>query len=421
MPRLAASEQSLARLVSSTGFRIYHAIEEFLWAFMLVATALVVIRTLIVIWLAYRFRRRPRTDFNQPVCVIIAAYNEAKVIAGTLQSVLNADYSGELEVIVIDDGSEDGTSTEIKRVAAGDPRVTLLFQENQGKARALQRGLANARHGLIVFLDADTHCQRDTLARLLEPFVDERVGAVSGHAKVGNLRSFIAKCQALEYTCGFNLDRRAYDRWNCITVVPGAISAIRKAAIDQAGGLSLDTLAEDTDLTLALHKQKQGIVYVPGAIAWTEAPETVRTLARQRFRWAYGTLQCLWKHRDMIFNWNYRALGWFSLPSVWFFQIILVAITPMVDLFLLVSLPFGAWRALLPFVITFLSMDLILATLACIIEREPIARAWRILPMRIIYRPLLSYCIWKAIIRAIKGAWVSWGKLERTASVPVRV
>src|SRR6185503_3817674 len=198
---------------------------------------------------------------------------------------------------------------------------------------------------------------------------------VSGHAKVGNLRSFVARCQALEYTCGFNLDRRAYDRWNCITVVPGAVSAIRKSAIDKAGGLSLETLAEDTDLTLALHKDRQRIVYVPEAIAWTEAPESMRTLARQRFRWAYGTLQCLWKHRDLVFNSNHGALGWFSLPSVWFFQIILVAITPMVDLFLLVSLPFGAWRDLLPFVIAFLSMDLILATLACILEREPITRA----------------------------------------------
>jgi cellulose synthase/poly-beta-1,6-N-acetylglucosamine synthase-like glycosyltransferase len=421
MPRLQPSEASLARLVSSTGFRIYHAIEEFLWAFMIVATALVVMRTLIVIWLAYRFRRLPRADFSAPASVVIAAYNEAKVIPGTLQSLLNTDYIGEIEVIVIDDGSRDGTAAEVERAAALDSRIHLIQQENHGKARALQRGLASARHGLIVFIDADTHCQKDTLPRLLEPFADEKVGAVSGHAKVGNLRTFMAKCQALEYTCGFNLDRRAYDRWNCITVVPGAISAIRKQAIDQAGGLSLETLAEDTDLTLALHKQRQRIVYMPGAIAWTEAPETVRTLARQRFRWAYGTLQCLWKHRDMVFNWNYRALGWFSLPSVWFFQIILVAITPMVDLFLLVSLPFGAWRALLPFVITFLSMDVILATLACILEREPVTRAWRILPMRIIYRPLLSYCIWKAIIRAIKGAWVSWGKLERTASVPVRV
>ncbi len=420
MPRLEEDGQSLARIVSATGFRIYHTIEEFLWAFMIVATALVVIRTLIVIWLAYRFRRLPKSEFARPVSVVIAAYNEGKVIANTLRALLRSDYKGEIEVIVIDDGSRDETAAEVQSVAQVDPRIRLVRQENRGKARALQRGLTAVRHEIVVFIDADTQCQSDTLSRLLEPFADERIGAVSGHAKVGNLRTFIARCQALEYTCGFNLDRRAYNRWNCMTVVPGAISAIRKDAIDQAGGLSLETLAEDTDLTLSLHKHRQRIVYVPGAIAWTEAPESVRTLARQRFRWAYGTLQCLWKHRDMVFNWNYRALGWFSLPSVWFFQIILVGVTPMVDLFLLGSLPFGAWGAVMPFVVTFLAMDLILATLACILEREPVTRAWRILPMRLIYRPLLSYCIWKAILRGIKGAWVSWGKLERTASVPVR-
>ena len=420
MPPLQTTNPSLARLVSGTGFRIYHALEEFLWAFMIVATALVVARTLVVIWLAYRFKRLPKSDFAQPVSIVMAAYNEKKVIVGTLQSLLATDYKAQLEIIVVDDGSADQTSTEVERVANADRRVRLLRQENHGKARALQRALSAVHHGIVVFVDADTHFQRDTLRLLVEPFADEKIGAVSGHAKVGNLRTFIARCQSLEYTCGFNLDRRAYTRWNCITVVPGAISAIRKSAIDQAGGLSLQTLAEDTDLTLALHKDRQRIVYVPQAIGWTEAPESVRTLARQRFRWAYGTLQCLWKHRDMVFNWNYRALGWFSLPSVWFFQIILVAVTPVVDLFLLASLPFGAWRAVLPFVITFLSMDVILATLACILEKESVTRAWRILPMRLIYRPMLSYCIWKAILRAIKGAWVGWGKLERTASVPVR-
>jgi cellulose synthase/poly-beta-1,6-N-acetylglucosamine synthase-like glycosyltransferase len=342
------------------------------------------------------------------------------VIADTLRALLASDYKGDLEIIVVDDGSRDETAPEVERVAHVDLRVKFLQQENRGKARALQRALAAARNPIVVFIDADTQLQRDALPRLLEPFANKEIGAVSGHAKVGNLRSFIARCQSLEYTCGFNLDRRAYDRWNCITVVPGAISAIRKDAIDRAGGLSLDTLAEDTDLTLTLHKDRQRIVYVPAAIGWTEAPETVRTLARQRFRWAYGTLQCLWKHRDMLFNPSYGALGWFSLPSVWFFQIILVAITPMVDLILLASLPFGTWNAVLPFVITFLAMDVILATLACILEREPVLTAWRILPMRLIYRPMLSYCIWKAIIRATKGAWVSWGKLERTASVPVR-
>jgi cellulose synthase/poly-beta-1,6-N-acetylglucosamine synthase-like glycosyltransferase/peptidoglycan/xylan/chitin deacetylase (PgdA/CDA1 family)/spore germination protein YaaH len=412
--------KGLNHFVSGVGFRIFHAAEEFLWAFMIVATALVVLRTLIVIWLAARFRRTWPHNFTEPISVLVAAFNEEKVIAESLRSLLATDYSGELEVIVIDDGSSDRTAAEVEAVANQDSRVRLLRQPNRGKARALQRGLAAMRSGIAVFLDADTRCQRDTLLRLVEPFSDAGIGGVSGHAKVGNLRTFIARCQDLEYTCGFNLDRRAYTRWNCMTVVPGAISAIRKSAIDDVGGLSLETLAEDTDLTLALHKRGHRMVYVPEAIAWTEAPETVRTLARQRFRWAYGTLQCLWKHRDMVFNWKYRALGLFSLPSVWFFQIILVAITPMVDLFLLASLPFGAWNAVLPFVIVFLSMDVVLATLACIIERESILVAWRILPMRLIYRPMLSYVIWKAILRAIKGALVGWGKLERTASVPVR-
>jgi len=420
MPPVQGNGQSLIRIVSSTGFRVYHSIEEFLWAFMIVATALVVLRTLTVIWLAARFRRPPRVNFAEPVSVVVAAYNEEKLIAETLRTLLATDYTGEIEVVVVDDGSIDQTAVEVERIARNEPRIRLFQQENRGKARALQRGLAAAHNGIVVFIDADTQCQRDTLPRLLGPFADERIGAVSGHAKVGNLRKFIARCQALEYTCGFNLDRRAYNLWKCITVVPGAISAIRKDAIDESGGLSLETLAEDTDLTLSLHRHRQRIVYVPDAIAWTEAPETVATLARQRSRWAYGTLQCLWKHRDMVFNWNYRALGWFSLPSIWFFQIILVAVTPMVDLFLLASLPFGVWSAVLPFIVIFLAMDVLLATLACILEREPIMRAWRILPMRLIYRPMLSYCVWKAILRAIKGAWVSWGKLERTASVPVR-
>ncbi|MDP9254558.1 MAG: polysaccharide deacetylase family protein, partial [Verrucomicrobiota bacterium] len=214
MPPAEASGQALTRIVSTTGFRVFHAVEEFLWAFMIVATGLVVIRTLVVIWLASRFRRSTGSNFTGSISVVIAAFNEEKVIAGTLRSLLANDYEGELEVIVVDDGSRDQTAREVKSIADADERVRLLRQENRGKARALQRALAAVRHGIVVFLDADTRCQRDTLRILVQPFADRSIGAVSGHAKVGNLRSFIARCQALEYTVGFNLDRRAYTLWN---------------------------------------------------------------------------------------------------------------------------------------------------------------------------------------------------------------
>jgi len=281
--------------------------------------------------------------------------------------------------------------------------------------------VAEAQYDTLVFLDADTHFARETFGQLVKPLRDPKVGAVSGHAKVGNLRTFIARCQSLEYTCGFNLDRRAYAQWNCITVVPGAVSAIRRKALEDAGGFCRDTLAEDTDLTLCLHKSGYRVEYAAEGLAWTEAPEGVLPLIRQRFRWAFGTLQCLWKHRDLVFNPQYGALGWFSLPSIWFFQIVLVALTPVVDGLLVVSLILGGWSAMWAYVLIFLLMDLMLAFLACRLDGEKLRTAWTILPMRIIYRPLLSWVIWKALYRAIKGAWVTWGKTERTASMPVRV
>jgi len=196
---------------------------------------------------------------------------------------------------------------------------------------------------------------------------------------------------------------------------------LKKAALEEAGGFSRDTLAEDTDLTLSLHKNGYKIEYAPEAIAWTEAPETIRTLAGQRFRWAYGTLQCLWKHRDLVFNPHYKALGWFSLPSVWFFQIVLVAITPIVDNLLIISLLFGWGGVMWYYFVIFLVMDLLLATIACRLDGVKLRQAWTIIPMRLLYRPLLSWVIWRAIFRATKGAFVTWGKLERTASLPVRV
>ena len=430
MPPVDQRKEPVERFVAGAGFRAWHAVIEFFWAFMIVSTGLVVTRTLIVAWLAHRHHREARKSeirnpkseiFCPPLSVIIAAFNEGKVIAQTLQSVVQTDYAGEFEIVVVDDGSKDNTAEEVERVAAAEPRIHLIRQPNAGKAGALRRAVAQARHGIVVFLDADTQFERGTLRALVQPLANPLTGAVSGNARVGNLRTFIARCQSLEYICGFNLDRRAYTASNCITVVPGAVSALRKSAIAAAGGFSHDTLAEDTDLTLTLHRLGYHIDYAPGAVAHTEAPETFRTLARQRFRWAFGTMQCLWKHRDLMFNPRFGALAWFSLPNIWFMQIGLVAMTPLVDAILLYSLLLGHAAAIWYWFAAVLGLDLFLAMLACWMEREPLHRAFLILPMRFVYRPLLAWVIWKSIFHALRGAFVTWGKLERTASVPGRV
>jgi len=159
------------------------------------------------------------------------------------------------------------------------------------------------------------------------------------------------------------------------------------------------------------------MLHMVGEFGWTEAPQTFTTLTKQRVRWAFGTLQCLWKHRDLVGNPRFKALGLFSLPSIWLFQILLVAVGPVVDALLLFSLFFGMGAALLPYLVAFLVMDLFLAGLACAMEGEPLRRAWLVLPMRLIYRPLLAWVIWRSLIRAVKGAWVGWGKLERSATI----
>jgi len=425
MPEVPVNQQSWTRLISSSGFTAIHQITNFFWAFMIVATALTVVKTLLVSWLAIRSRSRQggvEEPFTPAVSVLIAAYNEGKVIAETLRTVLNTTYEGPMEIVVVDDGSSDDTAAIIAAMAETDDRIHLIRQKNQGKAIALRNGLQAVSHAIVVTLDADTQFTPSTIGALVQPLVDPQVAAVSGRARVGNPKTLFARFQSLEYSCGFNLDRTAYHRLNCITVVPGAISALRLSAVLEAGGISNDTLAEDTDLTLALHRMGYRIAYTARAVAWTEAPETLRAFAKQRFRWAFGTLQCLWKHREMVFNSRYRALGWFSLPSAWFFNIFLVALGSVIDGILLVSLFLSPANLILyGYFFVFLAADLLLAAVACRVEREPLSQIWLVLPMRFVYRPVLNYVVVKAILRALKGVWVGWGKLDRTASVSAPV
>ncbi len=410
-------------LATSFGLSVVHGFIEFIWAFLIVATILVILRSLAIaalaLWQARRPPLPPPSSFP-PVSVVIAAYNEERVIEAAIRAVLDCGYPGTLEVVVVDDGSSDATAVVISVAFATDPRVRRISQQNTGKAGALGAAIAAARYDLLVSIDADTRIGRGALARLVPPLLaNPNVGAVSGNARVGNRRRWLAKFQSLEYTSGFNLDRRAFDLLNCITVVPGAIGAYRREAVAKAGGFTADTLAEDTDLTMQIRRDGWRVAYADRAIGWTECPETVKGLLRQRFRWAFGTLQCLWKHREALFNPRAGTLGWIAMPSLWFFQVLLTAMSPIVDLLVILSVLGGGGSLVLLFLLAFLLSDTLLAMLALRLDREPIRRALWVLPQRFVYRPLLCIVVWGAFRRALRGALVSWGKVPRTATVHV--
>lgn len=250
------------------------------------------------------------------VSVIIPAFNEERVIEASVRRILESDYPA-LEVIVADDGSKDRTSAIVASAFGQDPRVQLLTLTNGGKASALNRALLVARGDYIVALDADTQFERACIGLLVRWFADKRIGAVAGNAKVGNRVNLVTRWQAVEYVTAQNIERRALTRFDAIMVVPGAVGAWRRAALDEVGGYPEDTLAEDQDLTIAIQRKGWKVAYDEDAIAWTEAPESFASLARQRFRWSFGTLQCLWKHRGALIEGRPAGLAFIGIPQAW--------------------------------------------------------------------------------------------------------
>ncbi|HEY5410448.1 MAG TPA: glycosyltransferase, partial [Caulobacteraceae bacterium] len=327
------------------GFGIFREIDVGLNALFISAIVLGVMRLvfLAVLGITHRLRedgRRPADldpETGPLVSVLIPCFNEKKVIASSVSRILESNWS-RLEVIVLDDGSTDGTAEEVRTHFGGDPRVRLLSFANAGKALALNRGLDQVHGEILVALDADTLFPPNTIGRLARWFGDPKVGAVAGNALVGNRRNLLTRWQALEYVTAQNLERRALAALGAVTVVPGAVGAWRRSVLEALGGFPSDTLAEDQDLTIAAQIAGWRIEFDPDARAYTEAPETVAGLLKQRFRWSFGTLQCLWKHRDALFSRKRPVLGFIALPQIWLFQIILATAAPLVDLGVIWSL-----------------------------------------------------------------------------------
>ena len=383
-------------------------------------------------WL--RSRRRERlhagSDYSPFVSIIVPAYNEELVIRNTIRSLLASEYT-EYEIIIVDDGSQDNTSKVVREEFGEDERIKLLTEPNSGKATALNTGLRYARGEVVVALDADTVFTPQTVGALAHRFYDQQIGAVAGNAKVGNRVNLVTRWQALEYITSQNMDRRAFASLNCITVVPGAVGAWRKDLLVKAGGFPADTLAEDQDLTLQIRRLGYKIGYEDAATAWTEAPHNLSALAKQRFRWSYGTLQCMWKHQDALFRPRYGALGFIAMPNVWIFQIFFPLISPVMDLILLytlISTAIDRWQQgsgysstnlqqVLFYYALFLAIDWVTAGFAFLLERrERWSLLWWLFLQRFCYRQVMYYVMIKSVAMAIRGPVVGWGKLERKAT-----
>ena len=403
--------------------RVADGMLDVLAALFVVVGVLTLGRTLLLVVLAGRHaRRRRRPDWSwgppvvAPVSVIVPAYNEKEGIAAAVRSFATGDHPGGIEVVVVDDGSTDGTADIVDGL--GLPNVRVVRKPNGGKASALNTGVALARHDLIVMVDGDTIFEPDSVRRLVQPFADPQVGAVSGNVKVGNRDSLVGKWQHIEYVVGFNLDRRLYETLRCMPTVPGAIGAFRREALAQVGGISDDTLAEDTDVTMALNRAGWKVVYEERARAWTEAPATLGQLWKQRYRWSYGTMQAMWKHRKALFDGGPSGyFGRVGLPFLALFGVLLPLTAPVIDLLAVYGFFFLDRAETVLAWLVMLGLQLVTAVVAFRLDREKLGVLWVLPLQQFVYRQLMYFVLIQSVATALTGGRLRWQKLRRTGQV----
>ncbi|WP_369393373.1 bifunctional polysaccharide deacetylase/glycosyltransferase family 2 protein [Streptomyces sp. CG1] len=388
-----------------------------LGALLLVAGVLSIVRAVISMAAAARHRRHARTEWGppvtEPVSVIVPAYNESAGIEATVRSLAASDHL--LEIIVVDDGSTDGTADIVE--ALGLPGVRVIRQRNAGKPAALNTGIAAASYEIVVMMDGDTVFEPDAVRQLVQPFSDPRIGAVSGNAKVVNRGGLLGRWQHIEYVVGFNLDRRLFDLAECMPTVPGAIGAWRRAALVRVGGVSEATLAEDTDLTMAIWRDGWRVVYEEKAVAWTEAPASLGALWRQRYRWCYGTLQAMWKHRRAVRQSG--AAGRFGrrgLLFLLFFQVLLPLFAPLVDVLSLYGVIFLDPVHVLLLWFSFLLIQFITGAYAFRLDGERLGPLWSLPFQQFVYRQLMYLVVVQSVATALSGSRLRWQRMERYGS-----
>jgi cellulose synthase/poly-beta-1,6-N-acetylglucosamine synthase-like glycosyltransferase/peptidoglycan/xylan/chitin deacetylase (PgdA/CDA1 family) len=405
-------------IASLTAARV---LTDVLTALLIPIAVLALARAVAVVGLARLHARRmlhqaQPESFRPPVSIVVPAYNEAAGIEQAVRSLAASDYP-EFEVVVVDDGSTDGTGELVDGL--GLSRVRVLREPNRGKAEALNTAVAAAKHELIAAVDADTVFEPGTLAALVRPFADRRVGAVAGNTKVGNRRRLLGLWQHIDYVTGFNLDRRLYDVLGCMPTVPGAIGAFRRSALTEVGGFSSDTLAEDTDVTIDLGRRGWRVVYAQDARAFTETPGSWNGLWRQRYRWSFGTMQSVWKHRRSFLRRSEGPIGRIGLPYLVLFQIALPLLAPLIDVFALYGVLFLDPIPVLTYWVGFNLVMVAQGAYAFHLDRENPRVLWALPLQSFAYRQLMYLVVLQSIASAVQGLRLRWQHVERSGDIEV--
>jgi poly-beta-1,6 N-acetyl-D-glucosamine synthase len=383
---------------------------------------LLILRYIGLLWFSY-LNHLERDDAEPtslpPITILVPAYNEGAVIQGSIRSLLALDYP-RYEILVIDDGSKDDTTMKASAYAGDHGRATVrvITKPNGGKARALNTGIAQATSEFILCMDGDSALHPQTLRRAIRHFQEPAIGAVAGSVKVVNRTNLLSSLQALEYIEGLNMVRAAQGFFRLVNIIPGPIGIFRKSALDKVGGYDHDTFAEDCDLTLKLLLEGWQIQYEPGSIAYTEAPEKMLDLLKQRYRWTRGILQAISKHKRRLVD----PRGGIGVTLTLWYMIFEGIMWPVMNVFGNVLFVFVAARygTALPLVLWWAQLtvlDLAAALYCVVVEEESLL----LVPYAIFYRAFFALTIDVAKLFAtfeeLFKLRMDWGKLERIGRI----
>lgn len=413
----------ILNLVNYTSFFV-----NFSTLILLVFLILLIMRYFILLWASYkqhreslRFYDETKEGFIPSVSILVPAHNEGAGIEGAIQSLLEIHYPF-VEIVVINDGSTDDTLNRANKWSGTYRNAKVVVVNsivNIGKAEALNLGIKNSTGEIIVCMDGDSRLDPESIIKGVAHFRDKNVAAVAGNVKIINRNKIITKLQALEYIEGLNLVRRAQGYYQCVNIIPGPMGFFRRTSLEAVGGYEADTFAEDCDLTVKMLSNGMQINYEPGAVSWTEAPESIFGLTTQRYRWTRGILQAIRKHKKSL--WGFRSSGFINTLVLWY-MIFESVVWPIMNIFgniffLFVAFWYGAVNLLILWWIILTFLDVIAALHCVSMEEEEL----NLITYSVFYRVffILAIDVTKLLstFEEMFGLRMTWGSIERKGRI----